>query len=232
MQALTVRSPWAWAIARGWKPVENRGRRVPAQASWASPSPSTLALDEDEAALPDPEAAQALAAALAQRRPDVRPGRCRIAVCGSAQPPPTRTAIMLTMGHGRRLALADRVSCAARRPCHARALSASGGSRAPPSPRLRPPPAVPPCPGRLARTYDRKMQVWVEVPDEVGLGSDPDTARPAGGQRVSHGGIPDGARRHDPGHRQQARRDGRPASVARLASPPVNLQRFPAETAR
>jgi hypothetical protein len=26
MRALTVRSPWAWAIARGWKPVENRGR--------------------------------------------------------------------------------------------------------------------------------------------------------------------------------------------------------------
>ena len=67
------------------------------------------------------------------------------------------------MGDGKWLALADRVSCAAR---SSRAmqgpLSASGGSRALPSPQLKT--------RQADRTYDRKMQVWVEVPDEWGWG--------------------------------------------------------------
>lgn len=28
MRALSVRQPWAWLIAHGWKPVENRNRRL------------------------------------------------------------------------------------------------------------------------------------------------------------------------------------------------------------
>ena len=62
MQALTVRSPWAWAIARGWKPVENRGREFPRRLVGV-PIALHAGLGEDEAALPA-GAAQALAAAL------------------------------------------------------------------------------------------------------------------------------------------------------------------------
>src|SRR5579863_10161613 len=28
-RGLSIRQPWAWAIARGWKPVENRSRAFP-----------------------------------------------------------------------------------------------------------------------------------------------------------------------------------------------------------
>ena len=68
MRALTVRSPWAWAIARGWKPVENRGRPFPPSLVGV-PIAVHAGLGRDDAALPDPEAAEALCRALAENDP-------------------------------------------------------------------------------------------------------------------------------------------------------------------
>jgi len=54
----------------------------------------------------------------------------------------------------------------------------------------------------------------------MGLGPDPDTARPAGGRRLSHRGVPDAARRDDPADRWQAGLNGR---SSRLAGPSPDL---------
>ena len=50
MKALTVRQPWAWAIARGHKPIENRG--------WSTPHRGPLAIHS--ALRPDDEGEDAL----------------------------------------------------------------------------------------------------------------------------------------------------------------------------
>ena len=68
MQALTVRSPWAWAIARGWKPIENRGRAFPRHLVGV-PVALHAGLGQDDVTLPVPEAAQALRQAQADADP-------------------------------------------------------------------------------------------------------------------------------------------------------------------
>ena len=68
MQALTVRSPWAWAIARGWKPVENRSRAFP-RSLVGVPIALHAGLGQDEVTLPVAGTAKALVAALADGDP-------------------------------------------------------------------------------------------------------------------------------------------------------------------
>lgn len=68
MQALTVRSPWAWAIARGWKPVENRSREFP-RSLVGVPIALHAGLGQDETPLPVSGATEALRAALAGADP-------------------------------------------------------------------------------------------------------------------------------------------------------------------
>ena len=68
MRALTVRSPWGWAIARGWKPVENRSRELP-RSLVGVPIALHAGLGQDETTLPAGPAAQALSAAQADADP-------------------------------------------------------------------------------------------------------------------------------------------------------------------
>jgi hypothetical protein len=83
-RAVSVRQPWAWAIARGWKPVENRTRRFPRTLTGV-PVALHASLTRDEAVftdlaaaiftspatrvLPDPTATQALTDALTDGDP-------------------------------------------------------------------------------------------------------------------------------------------------------------------
>src|SRR5579859_5270029 len=70
-RGLSIRQPWAWAIARGWKPVENRSRAFPL-ALTGIPIAVHASVRRDEAeftdaatqVLPDPEATGALIEAL------------------------------------------------------------------------------------------------------------------------------------------------------------------------
>ena len=68
MQALTVRSPWAWAIARGWKPIENRGRAFPRRLVGV-PLALHAGIGQDHMTLPVAEAAEALRRALTDADP-------------------------------------------------------------------------------------------------------------------------------------------------------------------
>lgn len=49
MKVLSVRQPWAWAIVRGWKPVENRGWNT----SYRGPLAIHAPLTEDVEDLPE-----------------------------------------------------------------------------------------------------------------------------------------------------------------------------------
>jgi hypothetical protein len=105
MQALTVRSPWAWAIARGWKPVENRGRAFPRRLIGV-PVALHAGLGRDDTALPDPEAARALRRDLAADDPMTARGAVVAVVRFGLSHPDQAGPRVLTMGHGGRVALA------------------------------------------------------------------------------------------------------------------------------
>jgi hypothetical protein len=95
VRAVSVRQPWAWAIARGWKPVENRTRAFPATLTGA-PVALYAALTWDEAMLaalaatigtdphtrvfPVPDATEALIGALRDGDPLLRACGAVIAV--------------------------------------------------------------------------------------------------------------------------------------------------------
>lgn len=65
-RGISVRQPWAWAIARGWKPVENRTRAFPSKLIGVPIALHASLTPEPEAFPPDSGARAALAAAEAE----------------------------------------------------------------------------------------------------------------------------------------------------------------------
>jgi len=62
-RGLSIRQPWGWAIARRWKPAENRSRRLPLRYAGVPVALHASKQYDGFADLPDPAAAKALGAA-------------------------------------------------------------------------------------------------------------------------------------------------------------------------